>query len=289
MAARDERLGDLDHLAVVGVGLVELHHRELGVVTSADALVAKDAADLEDPLHAADDEALEVQLERDAQVELHVERVVVGDERAGMGTTRLHVQHRRLHLDVAAAVQRAPEAGDDLVADAERAPGLLVDDEIRVALAEAGVGVGEAVPLVGERAHRFRQQLEVLHLHAQLALASGHDRAVHAHPVAEVEVAQRLERFVADDGFGDEQLHFVVAVAHRGEDELAGVAHQHHAPGDGHLGLGFGAGIEGAVLRAVRRACWCDRTGRGTGCPQPLSSGRASATASTSPRSGRCR
>ena len=74
---------------------------------------------------------------------------------------------------------------------------------------------------------------------------------MHAHPVAEVEVAQRLERFVADDGLGDEQLHFVVAVAHRGEDELAGVAHQHHAPGDGHLGLGFGAGIEGAVLRAL--------------------------------------
>ena len=43
-----------------------------------------------------------------------------------------------------ALVQRAAEAGDDLVADLERPPGLLVDDQVGVALAEAGVGVGEA-------------------------------------------------------------------------------------------------------------------------------------------------
>ena len=81
-------LGDLHHLAVVGERLVQLHHRELGVVAGGDALVAEDAADLEHPLHAADDQPLQVQLERDAQVQLHVERVVVGDERAGRGRRR---------------------------------------------------------------------------------------------------------------------------------------------------------------------------------------------------------
>ena len=58
------------------------------------------------------------------------------------------------------ASQRAPEAGDDRVADLERPAGLLVDDQVGVALAEAGVGVGQAVPLVGQRADRLGQQLE---------------------------------------------------------------------------------------------------------------------------------
>ena len=48
-----------------------------------------------------------------------VERVVVGDERAGMGAARLDVQHRRLDLDEALVVQRAAEAGDDGVPDLE--------------------------------------------------------------------------------------------------------------------------------------------------------------------------
>ena len=56
--------------------------------------------------------------------------------------------------------ERAPEAGDDRVADLEDPAGLVVDDQVDVALAEAGVGVGEAVPLVGQRAHRLGEQLE---------------------------------------------------------------------------------------------------------------------------------
>jgi len=50
-------------------------------VARGDALVAEDAPELEDALEAADDEALEVQLRRDAHVERHVERIMVRLER----------------------------------------------------------------------------------------------------------------------------------------------------------------------------------------------------------------
>ena len=194
----DERLGEVHDVVDVGVGLVGLHHRELGVVARRQALVAEHPADLEDAVHAADDQPLEVQLERDAQVQRHVERVVVGDERAGVGAAGLDVQHGRLDLGEAAVAERAPEAGDHLVAHVERPPGVGVDDEVDVALAEAGVGVGQAVPLVGQRAQRLGEQREVLDLHRQLAGARRHDRAVDADPVAAVELLDGGEALVAD-------------------------------------------------------------------------------------------
>ena len=230
-------LGDLHHLGVVTEGLVELHHREFGVVPRGDALVAEHAADLEDPLHAADDEPLQVQLERDAQVELHVEGVVVRGERPGVRAARLHVKHRGLHLDVAAVRESAAEAGDGGVAHLEHAAGLLVHDEVRVALAVAGVGVGDSVPLVGEGTDRLGEQFARRDLHREFPLAGGHDGAAHPHPVAEVQGVDRVEGGVADDPLRDEQLDGPGAVLESDEDELSLVATEHHTARDRDLGV----------------------------------------------------
>jgi hypothetical protein len=52
-------------------------------VLVADPLVAEVAADLVDRLETADDQALEVELERDPQVEVVIEGVVVGQDIIG--------------------------------------------------------------------------------------------------------------------------------------------------------------------------------------------------------------
>ena len=70
----DQPLEVVRGLLVVGVGLVPLEHRELGVVLVRDALVAEVLAELVDAVDAADDEPLEVELGRDPQVEVAVER-----------------------------------------------------------------------------------------------------------------------------------------------------------------------------------------------------------------------
>ena len=59
----EEILRQVHHAVIVGVGLIELHERKLGVVACVEALVAEDAADLVDLLEAPDDQALEVQLQ----------------------------------------------------------------------------------------------------------------------------------------------------------------------------------------------------------------------------------
>src|SRR5581483_3614291 len=70
----DEDLAELHHRDVVGVGLVDLEHRELGVVLAVDPLVSEVVADLVHALETADQQPLQIELERDPQVQVDVER-----------------------------------------------------------------------------------------------------------------------------------------------------------------------------------------------------------------------
>ena len=60
--------------------------------------VAKDTADLVDTRESSDQKALQMQLEGDAEVEVPVERLVMGHERPRMPATGNLLQHRRLDL-----------------------------------------------------------------------------------------------------------------------------------------------------------------------------------------------
>ena len=99
---------------VVAVGLVRLQHGELGVVLGADALVAVDPADLEDPLHAADQQPLQVELGGDSQEQVDVQSVVMGDERPGRRASGDGLHGGRLDLDETLFGHDLAERRDDL-------------------------------------------------------------------------------------------------------------------------------------------------------------------------------
>ncbi len=153
---RDQRLGARHRVVDVGVGLVPLEQRELGVVLERHALVAEVLADLVDALEPADDQALEVELGRDAQVEVAVELVVVRRERPRVGAAVERLQRRRLDLDEAGAVELAAQGRDRARAQLELGAHLGVDQQVEVALAVARLDIGEPVVLVGQRAARSR-------------------------------------------------------------------------------------------------------------------------------------
>ena len=123
------------------VRLIELEHRELGVVLTRQPFVAEVAVDLVDPLESADDEALQVQLRRDPHEQLHVERVVMRDERARGGAADDRMHHRRLDLEEVARVEELADAAHDLRALAEHRADVGIDREIDVALAIARLDV----------------------------------------------------------------------------------------------------------------------------------------------------
>ena len=109
----DEALDPLHRVPVVGVCLVPLELRELGLVLVGDALVPEVLAELVDLVEAADDEALEVQLVGDPEEVVLVEVVVVGDERLGEPASVARLEDRRLDLDEALRVEPASGLRDD--------------------------------------------------------------------------------------------------------------------------------------------------------------------------------
>ena len=150
--AAEQDLGEVHEVVVRRVRLVELEHRELGVVPRADALVPVAAPNLVDALEPADDQALQVELRRDAHEEAHVERVVVRLEgRAAAPPMSVCI--------VGVSTSRKPRSSriardrpHDVAPRAEHICDVGVGDEVDVALAVAELDVGEAVPLLGERA-----------------------------------------------------------------------------------------------------------------------------------------
>ena len=242
----DQLLGEGHDVAVVGVGLVELEHRELGVVAGRDALVAEHPADLEHPLEAADHQPLEVQLGGDAQEQVQVERVVVGDERLGRGPARDRVEDGVSTSMKPAVLQPPAGEADDPAAQNGTCAGLLGDPQVDVALAVAGVGVGDAVPLVGERAAGLGQQHQ-----SSTVTDSSPRRVVMTSPVTPIQSPSDRSQNSSNRAStaAGEQLDATGGVGQRAEGELALDPSQHHPAGDGDGVFRLGAVGQVGVLR----------------------------------------
>ena len=186
----EQRLRQLHEVGVVGVRLVKLEHRELGVVLGRDPLVPEIAVDLVHALEPADDEPLEVELRRDPEVQVHVERVVVRLERPRNGAARDRLHHRCLDLQEAARVEEPPERRDEPRAEQEDRADVGVHDEVHVTLPIAGLHVLEAVPLLGQRPQRLREEAPRLDVDRELAGARAEHLARDADEVAQVEVGE---------------------------------------------------------------------------------------------------
>src|SRR6185312_7399248 len=143
------------------------------------------------------------------------------------------VHHRGLDLEEAARVEERANAAHDLRALAEHGANVWIDREIDVALAIARLDVGEAVPLVGQRAQRLRHDPQALRQDRELAGVRPEHGAFGDDLIAGVElrddVRPVLRREVIDV---EEQLEIAGRVADRSEHDLALVAEHHDAATD---------------------------------------------------------
>ncbi len=112
-----------------------------GVVARGQPFVAEIAVDLVDLLEAAHHQPLQVQLRRDAQVHLHVQRVVMRDERPCRRAARNGLHHGCFHFHETPAIELLAHPADELRACHEHRSGLFIDDEVDIPLAGYRVSV----------------------------------------------------------------------------------------------------------------------------------------------------
>ena len=227
----DHILGNVHHAVVIGVCLVQLDGGELRVVLGVHALVAENTADLIYLLKAAHDQALEVQLGRNAHVHIDVERIVVRDERARRRAARDGVETRGLDLHKAAAIHKLTDLAHDCRALFKGVAHLGVDDQVNIALAVAHIGVLEAMPLFGQRREVFGEQRQLMHRNRDLTLLGAEHLALHADNITDVEFLVALVDLVAHVVALDIQLQPAVAVGQVGKGGFAHNALAHHAAG----------------------------------------------------------
>ena len=107
--------------------------------------VAEVTAELIHTLEAPDDEALQIKLVGDTQIERDIQRVVMRDEGARSSTARDRLQYGRIDLDVATFVEELAHRIEDLRTLEEDILDMAIDDEVNIALAEAELRISEAV------------------------------------------------------------------------------------------------------------------------------------------------
>lgn len=113
------------------------------------ALVPELTSHLVHTVKTTNHQHLEVQLRRHTQEHVHIQVIMMRDERLRRRTTRNRIQHRRLHRHKLPVVEPPPQVRVDLGPRDEDVARAVVHHQIEVALAEALLRVLEAVVVVG--------------------------------------------------------------------------------------------------------------------------------------------
>ena len=217
-----------------------------------DAFVPEVAIDLEHPLHAADRQPLQIQLGRDPQEELHVERVVVRHERPRQRAAGNRLHHRRLDFQEAVPLQKIANRSDRGGANLEHPPHLGVDDHVEITLAIANLDVLQAMPLLGQRQETLCEEFELCRPDRQLVGLGAKQVSGHADLIAKVEQLRQRVIALAQGVLADVDLEARAAVGDHDEAGLAKVADADDPPGRDGLdprrlelgGRGRGVGVD---------------------------------------------
>ena len=227
---RQHLLGHDHQFLIVRVGLVELEHRELRIVLRRDPLVPEVAVDLVHALEPAHDEPLQIELRRDPQKELHVERVVVRDERTRQRAARDRLHHRSFDFEVAAGVQEAADRGEHLTAHLENPPGVRVHDQVEVTLPVPDFHVAQSVPLLGQRHEALDEELEARSKYRELVRPGPEQLAPDADEVPEIEQLEDREVALGERVLADIDLDPRSPVGNDQEVGLAKTSNRNHPP-----------------------------------------------------------
>src|ERR1700730_5368839 len=98
---------EIRHLFEIRVRPVSFEHCEFRIVLSGNAFVSKVTVDFEHLVEPADEQTFEIELERNAQIEIEAERLVMRSEWFGCRPASDCLQDWRLDFQKTALLQKA--------------------------------------------------------------------------------------------------------------------------------------------------------------------------------------
>ena len=229
---RQKPFHDRFHRGAVAVSLVNLANRELGVVGAVDALVAEILAELENLVHAADEEPLKIKLRRDAHYAILVERVEVRNERLSRGAACLILKNGGFDLHEAAVPEVLADFLDETRAREEAVARLVVRHQVDITAAVALFLVGKAVELLRRLLERLGEHRPLLDDEGLLALLGRKERSFGADDVAEIKLLERGEHRLGKFIALEDKLKFIRTVVHGAEIHFAHATDHHKTTGD---------------------------------------------------------
>ena len=230
-----QAFGALHHAVHIGIGLIELNGGELGVVGGVHAFVTEQTTNLVHPIKAADDAALQIQLGGNTQVQIHIQRIVMGDKGTGGSTTLNDIQNGGIHFQIAQLIKITTDSGDGLGTLDKSLAHLGIDDQIHVALTVAGVHILQAVVLFGQGQQALAQQRVLLHLHRDLTAAGTEHDALDTDDITDIQLLEPLVLLGADLVDLHIDLDLALLVLNVAEGSLAHVTLGHDTTGDGNF------------------------------------------------------
>src|SRR3989338_731966 len=153
--------------------------------------VAKVAVELKDALDAPNQEAFEKEFRRHPQVEIQIQRVVVGDKRPGRRASGDGLHHRRLHLQKIPLLKKAPNETNNPRAPFKHLSDLLIDHEIDIPLPVAGLDIRQTMPFLRQRPQTFAEQADSLGVDGQLLGLGAKERPPNRYNVTDIEELEK--------------------------------------------------------------------------------------------------
>ena len=120
-------LHDVVHIRVCHIEFTEC---ELGIVGKIDTFVSEHTTNLVHAIKPADGKLLEVQLRRNAEVQVEVKIVVMRDKGLRGRTTSKHTRDGCLNFEETEVVEVPPNVIDNLGASDENTTGIVREDEV---------------------------------------------------------------------------------------------------------------------------------------------------------------
>src|SRR3990172_5095299 len=109
------------------------------------------------------------------------------DKGTGHGAAGHRLHHRGFDLKKFSLVEETPDLGNQPAALPEGVGDGAVGNKVEVALAEAGLDVGQTVPLFREGPKRLGEKLKRPGSHGQLPRSRAEQGALHSHVVADID------------------------------------------------------------------------------------------------------